>query len=382
MMIKIIRNAQVFAPEERGKKDLLIVGEKIVAIEDSINWEPPECKVLDAGSKILTPGLIDQHIHITGAGGTQGYLSMTQEVAIEELIACGTTVVLGMLGTDGVNRSLNSLHTKVKSLELEGISAYMLTSYYGIPPLTITGSVLEDLMLIDKVIGCKVAISDPRSSFPTENELLKLLWEVHVGGLSSGKGGILHVHLGALESGMAILIEAVEKHGIPVEHISPTHVGRTKPLFEQAITFAKLGGMIDISTGGTKFDEPWKQVLYALENGVPIDNMTLSSDGNAGVAKRDNNGKVISFYQAPLDLNLVNVINLIKEGGVRVEDAFRLITSNPAKNLSLKNKGKISVGADADFCLFDTDFTLTDVMARGEMMMSNKDIIMKSSVSS
>jgi len=374
-MLKIIKNAEIYSPGYLGKKDILIGGEKILAIDNSIDINSSVAEIIDAKGKIITPGLIDQHIHLTGAGGKQAFSSMTPEISVNELIQCGTTTVMGMLGTDGVTRSLQGLYAKVKGLEQEGISAYMLTGYFGYPTKTMLGSVLEDMVFIDKVIGCKTAISDERASFPTENELLKVLREVHVGGLTSGKGGILHVHLGALESRMDILLDLVKKHHFPIRHISPTHVGRTKELFDQAIEFAKLGGMIDISTGGTKFDLPYKQVLYALEKGVSIDNITFSSDGNAGMAKKDENGNIIKLYKAPVDLNLKQVILLIQEAGMSISDAFKLITTNPARNLSLYHKGKIAVGNDADLCFFDKEFTLTDVISRGNIMMKNAEII-------
>ena len=374
-MLKIIKNAEIYSPDYLGKKDILIGGEKILAIDNSIDINSSVAEIIDAKGKIITPGLIDQHIHLTGAGGKQAFSSMTPEISVNELIQCGTTTVMGMLGTDGVTRSLHGLYAKVKGLEQEGISAYMLTGYFGYPTKTMLGSVLEDMVFIDKVIGCKTAISDERASFPTENELLKVLREVHVGGLTSGKGGILHVHLGALESRMDILLDLVKKHHFPIRHISPTHVGRTKELFEQAIEFAKLGGMIDISTGGTKFDLPYKQVLYAFEKGVSIDNITFSSDGNAGMAKKDENGNIIKLYKAPVDLNLKQVILLIQEAGMSISDAFKLITTNPARNLSLYHKGKIAVGNDADLCFFDKEFTLTDVISRGNIMMKNAEII-------
>jgi beta-aspartyl-dipeptidase (metallo-type) len=373
-MMKIIKNAEVYAPEYLGRKDILIGGEKILAIEDKIEISATIAEVIDAKGKIVTPGLIDQHIHLTGAGGKQSFSSMTPEISVSELIQCGTTTVMGMLGTDGITRTLQGLYAKVKGLEQEGISAYMLTGYFGYPTNTMLGSVLEDMVFIDKVIGCKTAISDERGSFPTENELLKMLREVHVGGLTSGKGGILHVHLGALESRMDLLLDLVKKYHFPIRHISPTHVGRTKLLFDQAIEFAKLGGMIDISTGGTKYDLPYKQVLYALEQGVSIDNMTFSSDGNAGMAKKDENGAIVTLYKAPVDLNLKQVILLIKEGGLSISDAFKLITTNPALNLSLKYKGKIEVGFDADLCFFDTDFNLTDVISKANIMMKDSKI--------
>lgn len=270
---------------------------------------------------------------------------------------------------------MEDLYAKVKALDQEGITAYMLTGYFGYPTTSLTDSVIKDMIFIDKVIGCKTAISDERSSFPTENELLKLLREVHVGGMTAGKGGILHIHLGALDSRMDILLELVKTHQFPIRHISPTHVGRTKKLFEQAIEFAKLGGMIDISTGGTKYDLPYKQVLYALENGVSIDNITFSSDGNAGMAIKDENGNGIDLYKAPVDLNLKQVILLIKEAGMSISDALKIITANPARNLSLAQKGVIALGNDADFCFFDSDFNLTDVIARGNRMMENSKVI-------
>jgi beta-aspartyl-dipeptidase (metallo-type) len=374
-MLKIIKNADIYAPEYLGRKDILIGGEKILAIEDNIELSPNIAEVIDAGAKIVTPGLIDQHIHLTGAGGKHSFASMTPEISANELILCGTTTVMGMLGTDGATRSLQGLYAKVKALDQEGLSAYMLTSYFAYPPKTMLESVLEDIIFIDKVIGCKIAISDERGSFPTENELLKLLREVHVGGLTAGKGGILHIHLGALESRMDILLDLVKKHHFPIRHISPTHVGRTKELFKQAIEFAKLGGMIDISTGGTKFDLPFKQVLYALDKGVSIDNITLSSDGNAGMAKKDENGTIEYLYKAPIDLNLKQVILLIHEGGMAISEAFKLITTNPAKNLSLQHKGKIAVNFDADICFFNKDFTLTDVFARGKQKMIDGKIV-------
>ena len=374
-MLKIIKNAEIYSPDYLGKKDILIGGEKILAIDNSIDINSSVAEIIDAKGKIITPGLIDQHIHLTGAGGKQAFSSMTPEISVNELIQCGTTTVMGMLGTDGVTRSLQGLYAKVKGLEQEGISAYMLTGYFGFPTKTMLDSVLEDMVFIDKVIGCKTAISDERASFPTENELLKVLREVHVGGLTSGKGGILHIHLGALESRMDILLDLVKKYHFPIRHISPTHVGRTKALFDQAIEFAKLGGMIDISTGGTKFDLPYKQVLYALEKGVSIDNITFSSDGNAGMAKKDENGKIIKLYKAPVDLNLKQVILLIQEAGMSISDAFKLITTNPARNLSLYHKGKIAVGNDADLCFFDKEFSLTDVISRGNIMMKNAEII-------
>ena len=358
----LIRNTELYTPSYLGKKDILICNGKIIAIEDKIEDNPLISKYWDAQGAISTPGFIDQHIHVIGAGGKHGFASMTPQIQMSELIRCGTTCVVGLLGTDGSTRSIKSLFSKVQALNQEGLSAYMYTGYYGLDKVYLMNSLQEDMIYIDKVIGCKIAISDIRSSYPTALELLRLLRNVRVGGMLSGKKGILHLHLGALSSKMDLLFEVIENYEFPIEHISPTHVGRTKELFEQAIDFAKMGGMIDITTGASKYTDPYKSVLHALSQDVPIDNITFSSDGNAGLDRLDEKNNLIGFKCAPFDKNLEEVISLHKTGGVPLEQSLKLITSNPAKNLGLKNKGHVKINYDADLCFFDSKLNLTSVV--------------------
>ncbi|MDR1273088.1 MAG: beta-aspartyl-peptidase [Odoribacteraceae bacterium] len=375
--MKLVKNATVYAPGALGTRDVLLGGGKILLVDRDIRVTGLPIETIDATGMILTPGLVDQHVHLTGAGGQQGFASMTPPVELSALVACGTTTVLGMLGTDGTTRSLQALHAKAAALEEEGLTAYMLTSYFAYPPVTLLGSVRNDLLFVDKVIGCKIAISDERASYPTAGELARLVADIHVAGMLSRKGGILHVHLGALDTRMGLLLELVEKYRVPVRRLSPTHVGRDEALFDEATRFARLGGMIDISTGGTRFDEPYRQVLRALRQGVPVDRITFSSDGNAGVVARDAGGNVTGYRVAPLDKNLEQVIKLITDGGLDPADAFALVTANPARNLSLPRKGRIVAGADADLCLFDERYALRDVFARGQRLMQEGVIIKK-----
>ena len=193
------------------------------------------------------------------------------------------------------------------------------------------------------------------------------------------KKGILNLHLGGLSTKMDSLFELVEKYEFPIEHISPTHVGRTKELFEEAIRFAKMGGTIDITTGASKYTEPYLSVLHAMEKGVPIEKMTFSSDGNAGLEKKDENGNMIGFRRAPIDGYFNQTVALVKEGKLEIGEAFKLITSNPADNLGLKNKGIVQVGADADLCCLNDDLKLTDVFANGKQLMADSTLTVKNS---
>lgn len=376
-MLTLIKNANLYTPKHLGKKDILLGSDKILAIEDFIEKHAAIKTIVDAQNKIVTPGLIDQHIHVIGAGGKDGFASMTPEVNLSELIACGTTTVNSLLGTDGTARNIRTLYAKVKALNQEGVSAYMLSGYYGMDTVTITDSIQGDMLFIDKVLGIKIAISDIRSSYPTATELVRKLRDIMVGGMIGGKKGILHIHLGYLPSKMNVLFELVNDFHFPIKHISPTHVGRTKELFDQAIEFAKLGGMIDITTAASQYTPPYKSVLYALEKGVSIDMMSFSTDGHAGLTKFDDAGNPVGVKKARIDKNLDEVVLLVKEGNVPIEEAFKVVTSNPAKNLGLEHKGNLKIGNDADICFFDDHLNLTDVFAKGKHMMKDKIVIEK-----
>ena len=121
-------------------------------------------EITDGSGKQLTPGLIDRHVHVSGGGGEGGFATRTPEIQLSALIQAGITTVVGLLGTDGVTRSVEDLIAKVKALKSEGISAYAMTGSYAYPSTTITGSVKKDILFIDEILGVKLALSDHRSS--------------------------------------------------------------------------------------------------------------------------------------------------------------------------------------------------------------------------
>ena len=48
-MIKLLKNAQVYSPAPLGKKDVLVIGDKVARIDDSIQGYDglPEVEVID-----------------------------------------------------------------------------------------------------------------------------------------------------------------------------------------------------------------------------------------------------------------------------------------------------------------------------------------------
>lgn len=115
----LIKNADVYAPEHLGTRDIFLAGGKIVAMAEKLDVTLPDLEVIDAAGYIVAPGLVDQHIHITGGGGEGGWHSRCPELVFSELVKAGVTTFLGVSGTDSMTRSVENLLAKVRGLKNE-----------------------------------------------------------------------------------------------------------------------------------------------------------------------------------------------------------------------------------------------------------------------
>jgi len=363
-MITLIKNAELYAPAYKGHKDILIANGRIEKIDDKISLTGVDYDVVDAGGRKVSPGFIDKHVHVTGGGGEFGFESYARDLKAEDLLKVGTTTVVGLLGTDGVLKELTTLYAKVKELDCK-MTAWMLTGSYVYPSKTLTGSVDRDIVLIDKVIGCKLALSDDRGSFPTDLELKRLIADCWRGGMVSGKAGIVHIHMGVLETAIDQIERIAAEQPRLVSHISLTHCARQERLFRHCMEYARHGGNLDITTGGSKFTDIHDEVALALEGGVPLERITFSSDGCGGIRHIDPVTGEETYGTGPVDSNLREFSNLVKSGVLGFSDALNLLTSNVAREYSFRTKGRIEVGFDADILIWNDDISLNKVMAKG-----------------
>ncbi|MGB9977532.1 beta-aspartyl-peptidase [Thermovenabulum sp.] len=388
-MFKILKGGSIYSPEEMGKKDILIAGDKIANIAEKIS--SCEClgkvEVIDVEGKYVVPGFIDQHVHIIGGGGEGGYATRTPEVMLTDLTCAGITTVVGCLGTDGTTRHMTSLLAKARGLEIEGITTYIYTGCYQLPTRTITGSVRDDIVLIDKIIGAgEIAISDHRSSQPTKEELKRLAAEARVGGMLSGKAGIVHLHVGDGREKLRMIYEIIEETELPITQFTPTHINRNFDLLEDGIRFAKMGGIIDItsSSGPARKEEksikPSKAIKYCIEKGVSIENITMSSDGNGSLPVFDEKGNFKGLSVAKPYSLYKEFKDLVLEEGISLVNALKVITKNPAKSLRLfPQKGTLKIGSDADIVVLDDNLNIEFVFAKGKCMIKEKEIIIRGS---
>ena len=375
----LIKGAEVYAPEYLGKKDVLIAGEKIERIgEDLPEYEG--CQVIDGPGRIVAPGFIDRHVHITGGGGEGSFHTQAPQVQLSDLIRGGVTTVVGLLGTDGISRSTENLVAKAKALKEEGISAYCCCGAYGHPGPTITGSISRDIMFVDEIIGLKLAVSDHRAPNITVDELIRLGSDVRTAGMLSGKAGFVCLHMGGDDRALSPVFEALERTSIPVKTFQPTHVGRAKKLQEDAFKLAKMGGTIDFTCG--QFEEKIKELAASLraakEAGVPMDKVTISSDGQGSWSNYDVAGNLTEMGVSSVDTMYRQVVYQVQNENMSLEEALSLGTRNVAKALEVyPKKGAVHVGSDADVLVLNGDLSTNTVIARGSLMMQDGVLLKK-----
>ncbi len=381
-MFTLIKGGDLYSPPKKGIKDILIVGRTIERISDRVDL-PGDLhpRVISAAGKLVVPGWIDLHVHLLGGGGEGGHRTRTPEITLSKITRAGVTTVVGCLGTDDVSRRPETLLAKAMQLEEEGISTYIYSGSYQFPIATVTGSLRKDIALIPKIIGVgEIAVSDHRSSQPSFEELCRVAAEARVGGMLGGKAGLVHLHMGSGPKGLDPIIRIVKETEIPIGQFLPTHLTRTETLYKQAISFAKMGGNIDLTVRGQDFQfslTTKKALQMAMDEGIPIEQITLSSDSNGSMPIFDEHGKIIKLGVGDIH-NLYLEWKGLAEAGFSLEEALKMVTSNPAKRAGIdQQKGSIEEGKDADLLILDKDLEIETVIAKGHIMVHQKKVMVK-----
>ena len=208
-------------------------------------------------------------------------------------------------------------------------------------------------MMIQEIIGTgEIAISDHRSSQPTFEEFVRVAADTRLGGILSGKAGIINVHLGDGSGCMELIDRVIDETEIPASQFLPTHVNRNEMLFCKAIKYALKGGAVDF-TGNEDIDY-WEtvrdevRVCYGmkrmLEAGVNSHRITISSDGQGSLPVYNEKGEFQGMGVGQSSSLLKEVRECVNKAQIPLETALSAITSNLAEILCLKRKGRILEG--------------------------------------
>lgn len=363
-MLTLIEGGDIYAPEHIGEGSILLVDGKIGLVGEidrrAVESVGLEVNVIDAHGCLVCPGFIDPHQHLLGGSGEKGFATQTPEIALTEIVRAGITTVVGTLGVDTTMKTMAGLLAKVKGLKEEGMSAYLWSGGYDVPPTAIMSSIREDMMFIDEVIGAgEIALSDERSLEPSLEDLARLVLDTHVGGKLSGKAGISHFHIGPGERRMKCLFELLEcdKYPVEAEWLYPTHIERSPALMREAITLAKRGSHVDIDVQEGDLS---KWIAFYIEHGGDLKKLTVSSDASKM-------GPDTLFEQ---------IRNCARGHRLPLAKLIALVTSNTAEILGLERKGRLEVGRDGDILVLDKEeFDLAHVLAHGKAMVRDGSVV-------
>ena len=152
--------------------------------------------------------------------------------------------------------------------------------------------------------------------------------------------------------------------------------GLERKLIDEGIEFVNMGGTMDFTAGD---DGAVAKLIAQLvnERGVPMDNITLSSDAFGSQPRFNDKGVCIGLtYASPRTLH-AEIKHMLAEG-LPLEEALKVLTVNPARMMKLQGvKGEISVGADADMIVFGEDMAIDTVIARGKIAVCKGEAVMK-----
>ena len=369
-MLQLISNAHVFAPEDLGVRHLLVGGGRILAMgkrKDEV--AAARATEIDLQGRRLLPGFIDGHAHLTGGGGESGFRSRVPPVPLGHFTTAGVSSVVGVLGTDDTTRDTRALLAQTRGLREEGLGAWCHTGGYHVPPVTLTGSVRDDIVYLDPVIGVgELAISDHRSSQPTRDELLRIASDAHVAGLITGKAGILHLHLGDGDRGLELVRQVLQHSEIPARVFNPTHINRRKALFEEALALAGDGCTVDITAFPVAEDEDaWPAAVALvryLESAAPPGQVTISSDGGGCLPVFNEQGEMTAM-DVGRPAMLPSTLRILLSRDVPLAEILPAFTLNVARLLRLHDKGRIAVGCAADCVVLDERHEIHDVLIAG-----------------
>ena len=369
----LLKNLRAYAPKDLGKIDLLIGSGRILSIGQTIDpFFLPDERVETvasaswdaAGEVIVVPGFFDGHVHLIGGGGEGGFGTRTPEGTSEMFFDTGTTSVLGVLGTDGVTRDLKSLYGKAMQLRTQGLNAFMLTGNYRYPPKTITGDVVQDIVLIREVLGFgELAVADHRGSGLTAQELKRLGLDCRVAGLTSGKAGKLVLHMGDGSEGLSPLFEATDDRTLPASQLLPTHISRNERVLAEGMRWIEeRGGSIDFTAG-----EETALLLESLSKQKHWPYVTVSSDGLGSIPIFNEERECVRVEVAPVTGLMEVFKRLVLDNGVDIPRALLPFTLNPARFFGLETDGvgTIRKGGRADLLFFDERLDLLATMSEG-----------------
>ncbi len=344
----LIRGGEVLDPSQnlRGIRDIGIRFGVVEAVERSI---PPEraLRVLEAGGRLVTPGLIDLHSHVYPYGSAIG-------IPADELVPYQATTTVVSAGDAGANnfagfrrhmvaqtRTRMYAFVHIANIGLAGFPVPELFNIGYADAAVAARAVAENA---DIVIGIKVRMSENVINQHGLEPLKRAIAACE----SSGTKGKVMCHIGGVQSRelMSQILDLLRQgdvlthsySGAPNNAGQGTNIVQDGKLLPAALAAKRRGVVFDVGHGGGSFD--YTIAEPAIAQGATPD--TISSDIH--VFSGNTPGMPFVTWVMSKFLNM----------GFTLEQVVAMATINPARVINrLPKLGTLQVGAPGDASILE-----------------------------
>jgi len=344
----VIKGGDVLDPSQglRGRRDIGIRYGLIEAVEAEIP-AARALRLLDAGGKLVTPGLVDLHCHVYPYGSAIG-------IPADELtpLQCTTTCVSA--GDAGAN-NFAAFRRFIVAQTRTRLYAFVHIANVGLTPFPIAELYNIDYAQVDAcakavaenpdiAIGVKVRMSENVIAHNGIEPLRRAILACE----RAGTGGKVMAHIGGVETVelMSQILDLLRPGDILTHAYSgaPNMAGaftnivqNGKPL-PAALAAKQRGVIFDVGHGGGSFDYTVAEV--AIPQGCGPD--TISSDIH------------VFSGNSPGMPYLPNVMSKFIAMGFTLEQVVTMATTAPAKIINRAAKiGTLQIGAPGDVSIMD-----------------------------
>ena len=344
----LLRNANVIDPSQNlaGKRDIGMRFGQIAAIETSI---PPERgqRVMDAGGRLVTPGLIDLHCHSYPFGSAIG-------IPADELVAhqCTTTVVSA--GDAGANNlpafrrfivpGSRTRQFAFVHIAVAGLAGFPVPELFNIDYAQVESAARAVAENADFVLGVKVRMSENVVARHGIEPLRRAIRACELSGVPAK----IMCHIGGVADRalMSTILDTLRPgdvlthcySGAPNNAGEGTNIVQDGKLLPAALAAKRRGVVFDIGHGGGSFDYTIAEA--AIAQGCGPD--TISSD--------------IHVFSAntPGMPYLPWVMSKFLGLGFSLPEVIAMATAAPARVIGrIPKHGTLQLGAPADLSMFD-----------------------------
>lgn len=366
--IYFIKNATIWTNEKEGiikNANLLIKGGKIQAINKRINAFPNNTITIDAKGKHVTCGIIDEHSHISiSKGVNEGGQAVSAEVSIADVVRSNDINVYRQLA-GGVTCS-QLLHGSANPI---GGQSALIKLKWGESPQNMLVS--NAAPFIKFALGENVKQSNwgdfnrvrfPQTRMGVEQvfydaflraKAYKKEWDVFNKAKKSKNENLisprrdleLETILQILESKRFVTCHSYIQSEINMLMKVADSVGFTLNTFTHILEGYKVADKMKAHGAGASTFSDWWAYKFEVNEAIPYNASVLHKMGIITALNSDDAEMGRRLNQ--------EAAKIVKYGGISEEDAWKMVTLNPAKLLHVDDRmGSLKVGKDADIVIW------------------------------